>query len=88
VLSGMALCAACGLSMETDMEVVVYGRGLGLVVPGRSSVIDEVKQPISRPHVSFKVCESCCRTSGWCLTASARSCGEATGGMGYIKVVN
>jgi uncharacterized protein len=42
---------------ETDMEVVMYGRGLALVVPGRSSQPDEVKQAIARSHVSFKVCE-------------------------------
>jgi len=42
---------------ETDMEVVMYGRGLALVVPGRSSQLEEVKQAIARPHVSFKVCE-------------------------------
>jgi intracellular sulfur oxidation DsrE/DsrF family protein len=42
---------------ETDMEVVMYGRGLALVAPERSTVIDQVKQAISRPHVSFKVCE-------------------------------
>jgi uncharacterized protein len=42
---------------ETDMEVVMYGRGLALVVPGRTSQLEEVKQAIARPHVSFKVCE-------------------------------
>jgi len=42
---------------ETDMEVVMYGRGLALVVPERSSQLEEVKQAIARPHVSFKVCE-------------------------------
>ena len=42
---------------ETDAEVVMYGRGLALVAPARSTVIDEVKQAMSRPHVSFKVCE-------------------------------
>ena len=42
---------------ETDKDVVMYGRGLALVVPGRSSQLEEVKQAIARPHVSFKVCE-------------------------------
>ncbi len=42
---------------ETDMEVVMYGRGLALVVPERTSQLDEVKQAIARPHVTFKVCE-------------------------------
>ena len=42
---------------ETEMEVVMYGRGLGLVAPERSTLINDVKQAIGRPHVSFKVCE-------------------------------
>jgi intracellular sulfur oxidation DsrE/DsrF family protein len=42
---------------DTDMEVVMYGRGLALVVPERTSQLEEVKQAIARPHVSFKVCE-------------------------------
>jgi intracellular sulfur oxidation DsrE/DsrF family protein len=42
---------------ETEMEVVMYGRGLALVVPGRSTLTEEVKQALGRPHVSFKVCE-------------------------------
>jgi len=42
---------------QSEMEVVMYGRGLALVVTGRSAMADDVKQAISRPHVSFKVCE-------------------------------
>ena len=42
---------------QNEMEVVMYGRGLALVVSGRSTMADEVKQAIGRPHVSFKVCE-------------------------------
>jgi intracellular sulfur oxidation DsrE/DsrF family protein len=42
---------------QSEMEVVMYGRGLSLVVSGRSTMADEVKQAIGRPHVSFKVCE-------------------------------
>jgi intracellular sulfur oxidation DsrE/DsrF family protein len=42
---------------ETEMEVVMYGRGLALVVPGRSTLVDDVRQAIGRPHVSFNVCE-------------------------------
>lgn len=42
---------------QSEMEVVMYGRGLGLVMPGRSTVLDEVKQALARPRVSFKVCE-------------------------------
>lgn len=42
---------------QTEMEVVMYGRALGLVVPGKSTMTDEVKGAIGRPHVAFKVCE-------------------------------
>jgi uncharacterized protein len=42
---------------QNEMEVVMYGRGLSLVVSDRSTLGDEVKQAIGRPRVSFKVCE-------------------------------
>jgi len=45
------------INPENEMEVVMYGRGLGLVVTGRSTLADDVKQAIGRPHVSFRVCE-------------------------------
>jgi intracellular sulfur oxidation DsrE/DsrF family protein len=41
---------------QNEMEVVMYGRGLSLVVSGRSTLADDVKPAIG-PHVSFKVCE-------------------------------
>ena len=45
------------VNSQNEMEVVMYGRGLSLVVSGRSPLGDEVKQAIGRPRVSFKVCE-------------------------------
>lgn len=42
---------------QSEMEIVMYGRGLSLVIPGRSASAEDVKQAIGRPHVSFKVCE-------------------------------
>jgi len=42
---------------QSEMEIVMYGRGLSLVIPGRSASPDDVKQAIGRPHVAFKVCE-------------------------------
>jgi len=39
-----------------DIEVVMYGKGLELVMPERSAVIAEVKEAMKSPHVSFKVC--------------------------------
>lgn len=45
------------VSPQSEMEVVMYGRGPWLVVPGGSTLTDDVKLAIGRPHVSFKVCE-------------------------------
>ncbi len=42
---------------QSEMEVVMYGRGLSLVVAGRSTQTDAVKEALGRPRVSFKVCE-------------------------------
>ena len=42
---------------QSEMEVVMYGRGLSLVIPGRSTQADAVKEALGRSNVSFKVCE-------------------------------
>ena len=44
------------LTPRTDMEVVMYGRGLQLVIPGKNPAIADVQEAMSNPHVSFKVC--------------------------------
>jgi intracellular sulfur oxidation DsrE/DsrF family protein len=41
---------------KTDMEVVMYARGLELVVPEKSTLTAEVKEAMSSARVSFKVC--------------------------------
>src|SRR5262245_54140541 len=72
------------VNSQSEMEVVMSGRGLALVVPGRSAMTDDVKQAIAGPHVSFKVCEIAMRnqnvdqgqllpTSRRCRMASAKS---------------
>jgi uncharacterized protein len=83
---------------QSEMEVVMYGRGLALVVPGRSTQIDAVKEAIGRPHVSFKVCEIAMRNQN--VDRSQMLPGVATvpdgigeivarqrDGWGYIKAV-
>jgi uncharacterized protein len=83
---------------QNEMEVVMYGRGLALVVSGRSTLTDEVKQAIDRPHVSFKVCEIAMRNQkvnrGQLLSKVATvpdGIGEIVArqreGWGYIKAV-
>jgi intracellular sulfur oxidation DsrE/DsrF family protein len=41
---------------KTQMEVVMYAKGLELVVPEKSTMTAEVKEAMSSPNVSFKVC--------------------------------
>ena len=84
---------------ETDMEVVMYGRGLALVVPERSSQLEEVKQAIARPHVSFKVCEISLRNQkvdksqllpnvGTVPDGIGEIVAKQRAGWGYIKAVH
>jgi intracellular sulfur oxidation DsrE/DsrF family protein len=41
---------------NAQMEVVMYARGFELVMPGKSSVLAEVKEAVKNPNVSFRVC--------------------------------
>jgi intracellular sulfur oxidation DsrE/DsrF family protein len=83
---------------QSEMEVVMYARGLSLVVSGRSALTDDVKQAIGRPHVTFKVCEIAMRNQKVDksqLLANVRTVPDGIGeivarqkeGWGYIKVV-
>ena len=83
---------------QSEMEIVMYGRGLALVVPGRSTLTEDVKQAISRPHVSFKVCEIAMRNQKVDksqLLPNVATVPDGIGeivarqkeGWGYIKVV-
>ena len=40
-----------------EIEVVMYGKGLEMVVPEKSTFIDGVKEAMKVPNVAFKVCE-------------------------------
>jgi uncharacterized protein len=40
----------------TETEVVMYGRGLDLVIAGKTTRADEVAKAISDRHASFRVC--------------------------------
>ncbi len=42
---------------DAELEVVMYGRGFELVMPGKSTVLEEVKTAMKNPRVSFKVCQ-------------------------------
>src|SRR5215467_8224867 len=41
---------------KTEMEVVMYARGLDLVVSGKSTMASEVAEAISASHATFSVC--------------------------------
>jgi uncharacterized protein len=43
-------------SPDAQMEVVMYGKGFELVMPDRSSYIEDVKGAMKNPNVAFKVC--------------------------------
>ena len=43
-------------SPQAQMEVVMYAKGFELVMPERSLLINEVKEAMKNPNVSFKVC--------------------------------
>jgi intracellular sulfur oxidation DsrE/DsrF family protein len=43
-------------SPDAQMEVVMYAKGFDLVMPDRSSYIEEVKGAMKNPNVAFKVC--------------------------------
>lgn len=84
---------------QTEAEVVMYGRGLALVMPERSSRIDEVKEALARPHVSFKVCEIAMKNQkidrsqllpgvGTVPDGIGEIVMKQTQGWGYIKAVH
>jgi intracellular sulfur oxidation DsrE/DsrF family protein len=87
-----------GASPESEMEVVMYARGIGLVMPERSSKTDEVKQAMGNPRVSFKVCEIAMKNQSVAksqLLPNVMTVPDGIGeivskqnqGWGYIKVV-
>ena len=43
-------------SPDAQMEVVMYAKGFDLVMPERSSYIEDVKGAMKNPNVAFKVC--------------------------------
>lgn len=84
---------------ETDLEVVMYGRGLDLVVSDRSTLAAEVKDALANPRVSFKVCAMAMRNQNVeksQLLANVGVVPDGVGelvakqraGWGYIKVTH
>jgi len=44
------------VNSRTEMEVVMYGRGLDLVVSGKSTMASDVADAMKTAHVTFDVC--------------------------------
>lgn len=42
---------------DAELEVVMYGKGFELVMPGKSTVIEDVRVAMKNPRVSFKACQ-------------------------------
>jgi uncharacterized protein len=45
-----------GANPSVQVEVVMYGKGIELVMPERSTVLPEVQEALKNPNVRFKVC--------------------------------
>src|SRR6516225_2357108 len=45
-----------GVNPKTEMEVVMYGRGLDLVVSGKSTMATEIADAMKSANVKFDVC--------------------------------
>jgi intracellular sulfur oxidation DsrE/DsrF family protein len=44
------------INPKTETEVVMYGRGLDLVIAGKTTRADDVARAIADRHASFRVC--------------------------------
>ena len=45
-----------GVNPKTEMEVVMYGRGLDLVVSGKTTMASDVTEAMKTANVKFNVC--------------------------------
>jgi intracellular sulfur oxidation DsrE/DsrF family protein len=48
---------------NAKVEVVMYGKGFELVMPEKSHFLDEVKEAVKNPNVSFKACQVALRAN-------------------------
>jgi len=69
---------------QTEVEVVMYGRGLALVMPERSARIEDVKEALGRTHVSFRVCEIAMKNQKVSKSQLLPNVGTVPDGIGEI----
>ena len=43
---------------DAELEVVMYGKGFELVMPGKSTLTAQVTEAIKNPKVAFRVCQN------------------------------
>jgi uncharacterized protein len=48
---------------DAKVEVVMYGKGFELIMPEKSQFIDQVKEELKNPNVSFKACQVALRSN-------------------------
>ena len=84
---------------EAEMEVVMYAKGFELVMPGKSTVMTDVKEALKNPNVTFKVCEVALRNNKVDKGQLLEEVGTVPDGIyelvlkqqqgwGYIKVIH
>ena len=84
---------------DAQVEVVMYGKGFELVMPDKSPFVSDVKEYLTKPNVSFKVCRIAMKSNN--ITKEQLLSGVETvpdgiyeiiskqhDGWGYIKVVH
>jgi uncharacterized protein len=85
-------------SPKAQMEVVMYAKGFELVMPERSAFINDVKDALKNPNVSFKVCAVALKNNNVDKSQLLAGVGTVPDGIyeivakqqdnwGYIKVV-
>jgi uncharacterized protein len=86
-------------SPDAEIEVVMYGKGLELVMPERSTMLAQVQEAVKNPKVSFKVCAVSLKNNNVELSQLVPGVGTVPDGIrelvtkqqdnwGYIKVVH
>lgn len=84
---------------SAQMEVVMYGQGLNLVVKGKSAVADDVVRLAQNKNISFRVCQVAMKNQAIDQSQLLEGVGTVPDGIyeviskqregwGYIKVKN
>ena len=73
-------------SPDAQMEVVMYGKGFELVMPERSTYLEDVKTAIKNPNIKFKVCAIALRNNN--ITQSQLLPGVETVPDGIYELVS